>query len=91
MPLVGQQYHYRGPKNGAFGKPCFCPLPKEGVLTKTAKMANWSSSQQKTRALLLRPRDNDENDENGGCHAGKGMVYQKRCFLFPDIRDDNIT
>ena len=27
-----------------------------------------------------------KNDENGGCHAAKGMVYQKRCFLFPDLK-----
>ena len=27
----------------------------------------------KTGALLLRPRENDENDENGGCHAGNAL------------------
>ena len=38
-----------------------------------------------TRALLFKPRET-ENDENGGCPAGKGMVYQKHRFLDPDSR-----
>ena len=25
----------------------------------------------------------DEDDDNGGCHLGKGMVDQERGFLFP--------
>ena len=37
-----------------------------------------------TRAFLRRPCENDEND---GCHAGKGMVYQRHGFLFPELLD----
>ena len=37
-----------------------------------------------TAVLLLRPRENDENDESGGCHAGKCMVCQRHGFLFPE-------
>ena len=33
----------RGPENGAFGKPCFCPARKRGFLTKMAKMTNLHS------------------------------------------------
>ena len=35
----------RGPENGAFGKPCFCPARKRGFLTKMAKMTNLHSNQ----------------------------------------------
>ena len=35
----------RGPENGAFGKPCFCPAREKGVLTKMAKMTNLHSNQ----------------------------------------------
>ena len=38
------------------------------------------------RLCLLGPRENDENDENGGCHVGKGTVCQRHGFLFPEIR-----
>ena len=30
--------------NRVFGEPCFCPLPKGAVLTKTAKMTNLHST-----------------------------------------------
>ena len=30
----------RGPRNGAFNKPCLCPAKTRGFLTKTAKMTN---------------------------------------------------
>ena len=36
---------------------------------------------KETRALLPRPR---ENDENGGRHAGKGVIYQRHGFPFPE-------
>ena len=36
---------FRGPRNGAFGKPCFCPAKTRGFLTKTAKMTNLHSNQ----------------------------------------------
>ena len=52
------------------------------ALTRTAKIATTLLT-IKTRALLLKPRENDENDENGGCHS-KGMLYQKHGFWFPD-------
>ena len=35
---------------------------------------------------MLRPRENGENDENGGGHVGKGMVYQRYGFLLPDAK-----
>ena len=37
--------HSRGPENGAFGKPCFCPARNRGFLTKMAKMTNLHSNQ----------------------------------------------
>ena len=33
---------------------------------------------------MLRPRQNDENGENGGCRAGKGMVYQRHGSYPPE-------
>ena len=36
-PKVGVQ------EIGAYGKTCLCPLPKKGVLTKTATIANLHS------------------------------------------------
>ena len=36
---------------------------REGVLTKAAKMISLRSTQKKIMALLLRPRENDENDK----------------------------
>ena len=51
------------------------------VLTKSAKMTNLNLLTNRVRYLLLGPSDrNDEHDENGGCHAGEGMVYQKHGF-----------
>ena len=35
----------RGPENGAFGKPCFCPARKRRFETKMAKMTNLHSNQ----------------------------------------------
>ena len=72
-------------QNGAFGELCLYPLPREGAWRKRWK---WQICvlPNKTRALLLTPRE-DKNDENGGCHAGKGMVFQKPDFLFPDTAD----
>ena len=34
----------QGGTNGVFGKPCFCPLPKGAVVTKTAKITNLHST-----------------------------------------------
>ena len=48
----------------------FVPCQKGAVLTKTAKMTNLHS----TKGLAPQTTENDENDENGGCHSGKGMV-----------------
>ena len=49
---------YRGGTNRIFVKPCFCPLPKGAVLTKTAKMTNLHSThcKQGLRSLDLRKR-----------------------------------
>ena len=59
---------------GQDGKRCFFPSQKGAVLTKTAKLTKFAYYQLKTRASLVRAPKNDENDENGGCHSGKGMV-----------------
>ena len=42
---IGNCLRSRGPENGAFGKPCFCPARKRGFLTKMAKMTNLHSNQ----------------------------------------------
>ena len=46
---------------------------------KTAKMTNLRSS-HKSKGFAARTHENDENDENGRCHTGKGMVYQRNGF-----------
>ena len=64
----------------------FVPCQKGGVLTKTTKMTNLRSNRQ-TRAFLLRPRATTKMTKMAGvtaCHAGKGMVYQRHGFSFPD-------
>ena len=71
------------PKNGAFGKLCLCPSKKKGFLTKTAKMTNLRSSQW-NKGFAAQTASNDENHENGGCHEGKEMVYQRHRCLFPE-------
>ena len=59
---------------------------KEGGFDKTAKMTTLQSKQQNKGLAAQTPwnDENDENDENDGCHAGKGMIYQKHRFLFPE-------
>ena len=39
-----------------------------------------------TMILLLRPCEVNENEDNGGCHASKGMFYQRHVFLVPENR-----
>ena len=46
-------------------------------------MTNLHSNQQ-NKGFAARTPWNDENDENGGCPVGKGMVYQKHRFLDPE-------
>ena len=64
----------RGRTNRVFGKPCFCPLPKRGRFDENGENDEFAFYPLKTRVWLLKPPENDENDENGGCHSGKGMV-----------------
>ena len=62
----------------------FVPPEKKGFLTKMAKMTNLHSDQWNKGFAAWTPW-NDENDENGGCPTGKGMVYQKHRFLDPEF------
>ena len=77
--------HFRGSKNGAFGKPCLCPA-KNGVFDENGENDEFVSYPV-NKGFAAQTLCNDEilNDENGGCHAGKGMVYQRHGFLFPDV------
>ena len=70
----GLKKQIRGGTNRVFGKPCFCPLLKGAVLTKTAKMTNLHSILTENKGFAPQTPENDEKDENGGCHSGKGMV-----------------
>ena len=78
-----QHLKSRGPKKAAFGKACLCQLSERGGLHENDENDKFVLT-SKTRAFLLRPRENDANDENGGCHAGKGMVCKRHAFLLPD-------
>ena len=51
--------------------------PKRGGFWRKRRKWRISALTSKTRALLLK---GCENDENGGCPAGKGMVYQRHRF-----------
>ena len=82
-PIRSRALLFTPETNGAFGKPCLCPAKRGLFLTKTAKMTNLRSNQKKNKGFAAQTPWNDENDENGGCHAGKGMVYQKHRFFFP--------
>ena len=58
----------------------FAPCQKEGALRRKQRKLRLCVLTSQTRALLPRPRENDKNDENGGRHVGKGMVYQSMIF-----------
>ena len=80
-------YHFpraRDPQNFPFGKPYLCPAKMRGFFDKKRRKWRIYVLATKTRVLLLKP--SEENDENGGCHAGKGMAYQRHRFLFPEFR-----
>ena len=70
----------RGPKNGAFGKPCLCPAKKRGFWTKTAKMTNLRSNQLNGGVLLLKPRGTTKMTKMAGVTRAnswftKGTVF----------------
>ena len=56
----------RGGTNRVFGKPCFCSLLKRDRFDENGENDGFAFYPLKTRA--------PENDENGGCHLGNGMV-----------------
>ena len=65
---------YREEKNGVLAKRGLCPLPKtEGFETKTAKMTSGHSIHE-NKGFAPQTPENEENDENGGCHARKDPV-----------------
>ena len=53
-----------------FGKPCLCPLPKRGRFDESGENDEFAFYPLKTGF----PSENNENDENGRCRSGKGMV-----------------
>ena len=61
----------------------FCPFPKQGILTKTAQMTSLHSTHKNKGLGPQKP----ENDEDGGRHSDKTMVYRKRGFCNPDPKD----
>ena len=73
ISLFGIQ-NFRGGTNRVFGKPCFCPLPKRGHFDENGENDECAFYLLKTSGFALQTPENDENDENGGCHSGKGMV-----------------
>ena len=46
----------------------------EGALTKIARMTSLHST-HRNKGFGPQNPEIDENDENGGCHSGKTMVY----------------
>ena len=77
-----------GCKNGAWGKRRMCPLLKGRGFDEKRRKSQICVLLSKTRALLVRRR---ENDEKGGCRAGKGMVYQKHVFVAWQRKHKNKT
>ena len=63
----------------------FCPHRKHVILMKTAKMTSLVSTPRK-KVVGPQHKEHDENDENGGYHSGKTMVYRKRGFHKPENR-----
>ena len=54
------------------------------VLTKNGESDDLYST-HKNKGFGPQSPEDDEDDENGGCHSGKTMVYQKQGFHNPDI------
>ena len=55
----------RGRKSGAFGTPCFCPLPKQGVFDETAENDEFAFYPQKQGlAPRIPPTQINKNDKN---------------------------
>ena len=54
-------------------------------MTKTAKIDEFALYTQNKRFGPQNAED-DENNENGGCHSGKTMVYRKQGFHNPDVK-----
>ena len=61
---------FQGGTNRVFGKLRACPLPKRGRFDENGEMTNLHSP---TKNKGFAP-ETPENDENGGCHSGKGVV-----------------
>ena len=73
----------RGPKKGAFGKPCLSPAKTRGFLTKTAKITNLRSNgnlTSKTRALQLRPRETTKTTKTAGVTRAKAWFNKGTLF-----------
>ena len=52
-------------------------VPKQGIFTKTPRL----NSPRNNKVLAIQnPKNNDEKDENDGCHLSKTMAYRKRDF-----------
>ena len=52
----------------------FVPCQKGAALTKTAKTTNLPCLPTGSKGFAPQTPENGENDENGRCHSGKGMV-----------------
>ena len=81
----------RGPKSGAFGKPCLCPTKK--IFPKTVNMTNLRSTQQ-IRALLLKPCETTKMTKMAGvtrakAWSTKGTVFCSLKYRFVDVVASN--
>ena len=81
--VLGNNLLCRGPKHGAFDKPCLCPLPNREGLDENGENDGICVLTSKTMALLLRPHENDKID---GRHAASHGL-PKALLLFPGLRD----
>ena len=62
-----------GGENGVLAERGLCPLPKTGGFDENGENYEWTLYPQK-QGLCPSDPENDENDENGRCHARKDPV-----------------
>ena len=80
----------RGGANRVFDKPGFLsPCQKGPFWRKRRKWRIWSLPTE-NEGFAPQTAENDEKDENGGCHSGQGHGWKRPGLHFRDVMVEEI-